>query len=58
MNNYNPRAEYFNRKNKTQRSNDRTRENHKNANSIAGYSCNYIITATTEQKDTKTKKEK
>ena len=52
MNNYNPRTEYFNRKNKTQRSNDR------NANSIGGCSCNYIINTTTEQKDTKTRKEK
>ena len=58
MNNYNPRAEYFNRRNKTQRSNDSRRENHKNANSIGGCSCNYIINTTTEQKDTKTRKEK
>ncbi len=58
MNNYNPRTEYFNRKNKTQRSNDSRRENHKNANSIGGCSCNYIINTTTEQKVTKTRKEK
>ena len=56
MNKYNPRTEFFNRRNKTQRNNDSRRENHKNANSIGGCSCNYIINTTTEQKDTKFKK--
>lgn len=58
MNNYNPKQEYFNRRNKTQRSNDSRRENHQYSGSIGGCSCNYIVNATTEQKDTKTKKEK
>ena len=55
MNNYNPKQAYFDRRNKTQRNNDRTRENHQYSSSIGGCSCNYIINSTA---DTKTKKEK
>ena len=56
MNNYNPKQEYFNRRNKTQRSNDSRRDNHQYSGSIGGCSCNYIVNATTETK--KTRKEK
>ena len=56
MSKYNPKETYFNRRNKTQRNNDRTRENHQYSSSIGGCSCNYIVNSTTETK--KTRKEK
>lgn len=56
MSNYNPKQAYFNRRNKTQKNNDRTKENHQYSSSIGGCSCNYIVNSTTENK--KAKKEK
>lgn len=50
MSNYNPKQAYFNRRNKTQKSNDRTRANHQYSSSIGGCSCNYIVNSTTETK--------
>ena len=58
MNNYNPKQAYFDKRNKTQKSNDRKRDNHQYSSSIGGCSCNYIINTTTEQKDLKIRKEK
>lgn len=52
MNNYNPKQAYFDRRNKTQRNNDRKRDNHQYSSSIGGCSCNYIVNSTTETKKT------
>ena len=43
MNNYNPKQAYFDKRNKTQKSNDRKRDNHQYSSSIGGCSCNYIV---------------
>ena len=43
MSKYNPKQAYYERKNKTQKSNDKAREKHQDSASQAGCVCNYII---------------
>ena len=43
MSKYNPKQAYYDRKNKTQRSNDAKREKHRDSGTQGGCQCNYII---------------
>lgn len=43
MSKYNPKEAYYSRRNKTQKSGDSKRDNHKDSGSQGGCVCNYII---------------
>lgn len=44
MSKYNPKEAYYSRRNKTQKSGDAKKENHRDRSSQGGCVCNYIIT--------------
>jgi hypothetical protein len=58
MSNYNPKREYYNRMNQTQRYNTSDRQRHRNSGSIGGCSCNYTVITDFENKSTRPKEKR